>query len=53
MGELSPVLYRLFVLARHAKKWPKSTQQPKVWLPPEISLISVKSQKFYLSLQVS
>ncbi len=30
MGGLSPVLYWLFVLARHAKKWPKSTRQPKV-----------------------
>jgi hypothetical protein len=44
MGGLSPVLYRLFVPARHAKKWPKSTRQPKVWLPPGIPLISVKSQ---------
>jgi hypothetical protein len=42
-GELSPVLYRLFVPARHAKKWPKSKRQPNVWLPPKISLISVKS----------
>jgi hypothetical protein len=46
MGKLSSVLYRLFFPARHAKKWPKSMQQPKVWLPPEIPLISVKSQNF-------
>jgi hypothetical protein len=44
MGGLSPVLYRLFVPARHAKKWPKSMRQPKVWLPLGILLISVKSQ---------
>jgi hypothetical protein len=44
MGRLSPVLYRLFVPARHAKKWPKSMRQPKVWLPPGIPLISIKSQ---------
>jgi hypothetical protein len=41
MGGLSPVLYRLFVPARHAKKWPNSMRQPKVWLPPGIPLISV------------
>jgi hypothetical protein len=46
MGSLSPVLYRLFVPARHAKKWPKSMQQPKVWLLLEILLISVKSHNF-------
>jgi hypothetical protein len=40
----SPVLYRLFVPARHAKKWLKSTRQPKVWLLPGIPLISLKSQ---------
>jgi hypothetical protein len=28
-GRPSPVLYRLFVPARHAKKWLKSTRQPK------------------------
>ena len=38
------VLYRLFVPARHAKKWSKSRRQPKVWLSPGIPLISVKSQ---------
>ncbi len=43
-GRPSPVLFRLFVPARHAKKWLKSMQQPKVWLPPGIPLISVKSQ---------
>ncbi len=42
-GRPSPVLYRLFVPACHAKKWLKSTQKPKVWLPPWILLISVKS----------
>ncbi len=40
---LSPVLYMLFVPARHAKKWLKSTRQPKVWLLPGILLIFVKS----------
>jgi hypothetical protein len=45
MGELSPVLYRLFVPARHAKKRPKSTRQPKFRQPLEISLIPAKSQK--------
>ncbi len=35
---------RLFVPARHAKKWPKSTQQPKVRRPLGILLIYVKSQ---------
>ncbi len=44
MGGISPVLYGLFVPARHAKKWLNSTRQPKVWLPPGIPLISVKSQ---------
>jgi hypothetical protein len=44
MGELSPVLYRLFVPARHAKKWPKSTWQPK-FRRREISLLPAKSQK--------
>ncbi len=29
MGRLSPVLYRLFVPGRHAKKWPKSTRNQK------------------------
>ncbi len=43
-GQPSPVLYRLLVPARHAKKWLKSTRQPKVWLPPGILLISVNSQ---------
>jgi hypothetical protein len=43
-GGLFPVLYRLFVPARHAKKWSKSRRQPKVWLSPGIPLISVKSQ---------
>ncbi len=47
---LFPILYRLFVPAHHAKKWPKSTQQPKVWLPPGIPLISVKSQQFLTRL---
>ncbi len=42
---VSPVLHRLFVPARHAKKWLKSTRQPKVWLPPGIPLIYVKSQQ--------
>ena len=41
-----PVLYRLLVPARHAKKWPKSMRQPQVWLPLEILLISVKSHNF-------
>ncbi len=45
-GRPSPVLYRLSVPARHAKKWLKSTWQPKVWLPPGLPLISVKSQQF-------
>jgi hypothetical protein len=40
MGGPSPVLYRLFVPARHAKKWLNSTRQQKVWLPPGILLIS-------------
>jgi hypothetical protein len=44
-GELSPELYRLFVPARHAKKWPKSTRQPKFRQPLEISLTPAKSQK--------
>jgi hypothetical protein len=44
MGGLSPVLYQLFVPARHAKKWSKSMRQPKVRLPPGIPLISVKTQ---------
>ncbi len=44
MGGLSPELYWLLVPARHAKKWPKSTRQPKVRLPPGILLIPVKSQ---------
>jgi hypothetical protein len=43
-GRPSPVLYRLFVPARHAKKWLKSTRQPKVRLLPGILLIFVKSQ---------
>jgi hypothetical protein len=43
MGRLSPVPYRLFVLARHAKKWLKSKRQQKVWLPPGIPLIPVKT----------
>ncbi len=43
-GQPFPILYRLFVPARHAKKWLKSTRQPKVRLPPGILLISVKSQ---------
>jgi hypothetical protein len=38
------VLYRLFVTARHAKKWPKSTRQPKVRRSLGILLIPVKSQ---------
>jgi hypothetical protein len=33
MGGLSAVLYRLLVPARHAKKWPKSTRQPKFRWP--------------------
>jgi hypothetical protein len=49
-GRPSPVLYRLFVPARHAKKCPKSTRQPKVWLQPGIPLISVKSQQFLTQL---
>jgi hypothetical protein len=49
-GRPSPVLYRLSVPARHAKKWLKSTRQPKVWLPPGIPLISVKSQQFLTRL---
>ncbi len=43
-GRPFPVLYRLFVPAHHAKKWLKSTRQPKVRLPPGILLISVKSK---------
>jgi len=39
-----PVLYRLLVPARHAKKWHKSTRQPKVRRPLGILLIPVKSQ---------
>ncbi len=50
MGGPSPVLYWLFVPARHAKKWPKSTRQPKVWLLSGIPLISVKSQQFLTQL---
>ncbi len=34
MGGLSPVLYRLLVPACHAKKWSKSTRQPKIRRPP-------------------
>jgi hypothetical protein len=45
MGGLSPILYRLLVPACHAKKWSKSTRQPKVRLPPGIPLISVKTQQ--------
>jgi hypothetical protein len=33
------------VLARHVKKWLKSTWQPKVRRPPGIPLISVKTQQ--------
>ncbi len=44
-GRPFPVLYRLFVPARHAKKWPKSTRQPKVRRPLGILLIPVKWQK--------
>jgi hypothetical protein len=36
--------HRLFVPARHAKKWPKSALQPKVRRPLGILLIPVKSQ---------
>ncbi len=49
-GRPSPVLYRLFVPACHAKKWLKSTRQPKVRLPPGILPISAKSQKFLTRL---
>ncbi len=35
-GRPSPVLYRLFVPARHAKKCLKSTRQPKIGLLPGI-----------------
>jgi hypothetical protein len=45
MGGPSPVLYWLFVQARHARKWLNFTGQPKVKLPLEIPQISVKSQK--------
>jgi hypothetical protein len=48
-GRPSPVLYRLFVPARHAKKWLKSTRQPKVRRPLGILLILVKSQNSYNS----
>ena len=51
MGGHSPVLYRLFVPARHAKKWPKSTRQPKIRRPLGILLIPVKSQQS-LSLHI-
>ncbi len=44
-GGLSPVPYQLFVTARHAQKWFKSTRQPKIRRPHEIPLISVKSQQ--------
>jgi hypothetical protein len=39
-----PVLYRLLVPARHAKKLHKSMRQPKVRRPLGILLIPVKSQ---------
>ncbi len=42
MGGLSPVLYQLLVLARHASKWSNLWRRPNLWRPPEISLISVK-----------
>ncbi len=45
MGGLSPVLYRLLVPARLAKKWSKSTRQPNIRQPPGIPQISVKTQQ--------